>query len=109
MFDTLAVARQLAAGGVAREQAEVIAGAIGHATEQGDQVTSDQFKAGLAELRTEIANLDTRLSAQVAELRTEQRTQIAELRTQIAELSFAPSCAPRSAGSGPKWRNSRAG
>ncbi len=26
-----------------------------------DQVTSDQFKAGLAELRTETANLETRL------------------------------------------------
>jgi hypothetical protein len=69
MFDTLAVAQQLAAGGVARDQAEVIAGAIGSAVEQG---------AGLAGLRTEIANLDTRLSAQIAELRAEQRTQIAE-------------------------------
>jgi hypothetical protein len=29
-------------------------------------------------LRTEIANLDTRLSAQIAELRAEQRTQVAE-------------------------------
>ena len=51
MFDTLAVARQLAAGGVAREHAEVIAGAIGHAVDQGGHVTSDHFKAGLAEVR----------------------------------------------------------
>jgi hypothetical protein len=72
MFDTLAVAQQLAAGGVARDQAEVIAHAIRQGAEQGDHVTSDQFKAGLAEVRTEIANLDTRLSAQIAELRTEQ-------------------------------------
>ena len=71
MFDTLAVAQQLAAGGVARDQAEVIAGAIGSAVEQG-------VLPGLAGLRTEIANLDTRLSAQIAELRAEQRTQIAE-------------------------------
>ena len=60
MIDTLAVARELTAGGVSRDQAEVIAGAIGHAV-QGDHVTSDQFKAGLAELRTEMANLETRL------------------------------------------------
>ena len=61
MIDTLAVARELTAGGVSREQADVIAGAIGHAVEQGEHVTSDQFKAGLAELRTEMANLETRL------------------------------------------------
>ena len=45
--------------------------------EQGEHVTSDQFKAGLtemragqrteiAEVRTEIANLDTRLSTQIS-------------------------------------------
>lgn len=45
MLDTLAVARQLTDGGVARNQAEVIAGAIGQAVEQGDHVTSDQFNA----------------------------------------------------------------
>ena len=82
MFDTLAVAQQLAAGGVARDQAEVIAHAIHQGVEHGDHVTSDLFKAGLAEVRTEIANLDTRLSAQIAELRTDQRTQLAELRTE---------------------------
>jgi hypothetical protein len=86
MFDTLAVAQQLAAGGVARDQAEVIAHAIRQGAEQGDHVTSDQFKAGLAEVRTEIANLDTRLSAQIAELRTEQHTEIAGVRTEIANL-----------------------
>ena len=45
MFDTLAVAQQLAAGGVERDQAEVIAKAIHDGLEQGDHVTSDQFKA----------------------------------------------------------------
>ena len=30
----------------------------------------DQFKAGLAEVRTEIANLDKRLSTQIANLET---------------------------------------
>ncbi|MCY4027906.1 MAG: hypothetical protein OXH75_16540 [Acidobacteria bacterium] len=63
MFDTLAIAQQLAAGGVARDQAEVIAKAIHDGVEQGDHVTSDQFKAGLAEVRTEITALDARLAA----------------------------------------------
>ena len=65
MFDTLAVAQQLAAGGVDRDQAEVIAKAI-----HDDHVISDQFRAGFAEVRAEIANLDTRLSTQITELRT---------------------------------------
>ena len=55
MFDTLTVARQLAAGGVDREQAEVIAKAIHDGLEHGDHVTSDQFKSGLVEVRAEIA------------------------------------------------------
>ena len=78
MFDTLAVAQQLAAGGVARAQAVVIAGAIRQAVDQGEHVASDQFKAGLAEVRAEIAEvraeisgLDTRLSTQIADVRTE--------------------------------------
>lgn len=83
MLDTLAVARELTAGGVDRNQAEVIAGAIGHAVEQGDHVTSDQFRAGLSELRaevrTEIAALDTRLSTQIAGVRTE----VANLETRL--------------------------
>ena len=104
MFDTLAVAQQLAAGGVARDQAEVIAHAIRQGVEQGDHVTSDQFKAGVAELRTEIAaldtrvstaiagvraeiaNLDTRLSTQIAALDTRVSTEIAGVRTEIANL-----------------------
>ena len=61
MFDTLTVAQQLAAGGVERDQAEVIAKAIHDGLEHGDHVTSDQFRAGLAEVRAEIANLETRL------------------------------------------------
>ena len=61
MFDTLTVAQQLAVGGVERDQAEVIAKAIHDGLEHGDHVTSDQFRAGLAEVRTEIANLETRL------------------------------------------------
>ena len=61
MFDSLAVARQLTDAGIDRDQAAAIADAVRQAAEHGNHVTSDQFKAGLAELRTEIANLETRL------------------------------------------------
>ncbi len=56
------------------------------AAEHGDHVTPDQFTAGIAEVRTENASLDTRLSTQIADLRTEQRTDIAGMRTEIANL-----------------------
>ena len=75
MLDTLSVAQELTAGGIDRDQAEVIANAMRKLAQQGDHVTSDQFKAGLAEVRTEIA-----------ELRTEQRTDIAGVRTEIADV-----------------------
>ena len=52
----------------------------------GDHVTSDQFTAGLAEVRAEIAALDTRFSTQIADLRAEQRTATAGVRTEIAEV-----------------------
>ena len=93
MLDTLAVAQQLARGGVARGQAEAIAGAIHEAVQQGDSVTADQFKAGVAELRTEIAGLDKRLSAEIAGVRTDLANpgkrlsaEIAGLRTDLANL-----------------------
>ena len=57
--------------------------ALRQAAEQGDHVTSDQFKAGLAEVRTElrleIASLDNRLSTQIAGVRTE----VANLETRL--------------------------
>ena len=93
MFDTLSVAQQLAAGGVDRDQAEVIAKAIHDGLEQGNHVTSDQFKAGLAEVRIELAGLDTRLSTEIAGVRTEiaaldtrLSTQMGGVRTEIANL-----------------------
>ena len=84
MLDTHAVARSLTDAEFTPAQADAITNAVRLAAEQGDHVTSDQFKAGLAEVRTEIAALDTRLSTQIADLRTEQRTQIADVRTEIA-------------------------
>ncbi len=44
------------------------------------------MRAEIAEVRTEIANLDTRISAQIANLDTRLSTQIAEVRTEIASL-----------------------
>ena len=86
MFDTQAVARSLTAADLTPAQADAITNAVRQAVDQGDHVTSDQFKAGLAEVRTEIANLDTRLSTQAAEMRAEQRTGIAGVRAEIANL-----------------------
>ena len=83
IFDTLTVAQQFAAGGVAR-QAEGIAKAIRDGHEQGAHFTSDQFKAGLAEVRTEYASLDTRLLTEIAGVRTEVANLDTRLSTQIA-------------------------
>ena len=86
MLDTQAVARSLTAADFTPAQADAITNAVRQAVDQGDQVTSDQFKAGLAEVRTEIASLDMRLSTQAAEMRAEQRTGIAGVRAEIANL-----------------------
>ena len=86
MLDTHAVARSLTDAEFTPAQADAITNAIRQAAEHGDHVTSDQFTAGLAEIRaeiaevrTEIAGLDTRLSTQIAEVRTE----IANLETRL--------------------------
>ena len=93
MFDTHAVARSLTAADFTPAQADALTDALRMATEHGDHVTADQFKAGLAEVRTEIANLETRLSTEVAGVRTEianldtrLSTQIAEVRSEIGNL-----------------------
>ena len=88
MLDTHAVARSLTAADFTPAQADAVTDALRLVVEQGDHVTSDQFKAGLtemraqqrteiaevrteiAEVRTEIANLDTRLSTQISTAET---------------------------------------
>ena len=60
VLDTLAIARDLTVGGIDRGHAEVLANAIRQAAEQGDHVTRDHFNAGLADVRTEFANVRTR-------------------------------------------------
>ena len=86
MLDTHAVARSLTAADFTPAQADALTDALRRVAEHGDHVTSDQFKVGLAEVRTEIANLDTRLSTQTAEVRTEIANLDTRLSTQIAEV-----------------------
>ena len=97
MLDTHAVAQSLTAVEFTPAQADAVTAALRSVVEQGDHVTSDQFKAGIAEMRaeqraeiagvrTEIANLDTRLSTQIADLRTEQRTAISVLEARMAAM-----------------------
>lgn len=59
--------------------------AVSLAAERDEPVTSDQFKASLAEVRTEISALDTRLSTQITDVRAE----IANLADRLA-LPTAP-------------------
>ena len=70
MLDTHAVARSLTDAEFTDAQADAITNAVRLAAEHGDHVTSDQFKVGLAEVRSEIAGLDARLSSQIANLET---------------------------------------
>ena len=60
MLDTHAVARSLTDAAFTPAQADAITNAVRLAAEHGDHVTPDQFTAGLAEVRTEIAALGTR-------------------------------------------------
>ena len=74
MLDTHAVAQSLTAADFTPAQADALTNALRLAAEQGDHVTSDQFKAGQAEVRAEIANLDTRLSTQISRIESELKS-----------------------------------
>ena len=82
MFDTLAVAQEMTAGGVDRDEAETIAGAMRKAIDEHDHVTTGQFTAGVAEIRRELAKMDKRIS----EVDKRLSTQIADLHTAIAKM-----------------------
>ena len=59
------------------------------AAEHSDHVTTDQFKAGLAGLRTEVAGYRAEVTVQIADVAgqiAEQRADTAEVRTEIANL-----------------------
>lgn len=65
MFDTLSIARQLAAAGIEPEQADAIAEAVKTAAEHdasGIDTKTLATKADLAELRAELAAVETRLT-----------------------------------------------
>ena len=95
MLDTHAVARSLTDAEFTPAQADAITNAVRQAAEHGDQVTSDQFKTGLAELRTEMAGQRADLTGQSAEVAGE----VAEVRAgsfgQLVSGAGPPS--PRSA------------
>ena len=57
MLDTHSTARSLSEANLTPAQVDAITEAVRQAADHGDHVTSEQFKAGLAELRTEIAGL----------------------------------------------------
>ena len=64
MFDTLAIARQLAAAGIRPEQADAITEAVKTAAEHdagGIDTKNLATKADLAELRTEITAMEARI------------------------------------------------
>ncbi len=81
MLDTHAVARSLTAVDFTPAQADALTDALRLVVEHGNHVTTDQFKAGLTEMRaelrteiagvrTEMANLDTRLSTRISAAET---------------------------------------
>ncbi len=57
MFDTHSIARTLSEADLTPAQVDAITEAVRQAADHGNHVTSEQFKAGVAELRTEIAGL----------------------------------------------------
>ena len=61
MFDTHEIARSLTDANLTPAQADAITAAIRQAAEHGEHVTPQTSSARLAELRAEIAQLETRL------------------------------------------------
>ena len=61
MFDTHEIARSLTDANLTAAQADAITAAIRQAAEHGEHVTPQMLNAGLAELRADIAQLETRL------------------------------------------------
>ena len=59
------------------------------AAEHGKHVTPDEFKAGIAELRAEIAEQRAAQRGQNAELRAEVRRENAELRSEVSRETAA--------------------
>ncbi len=90
MLDTLEVARSLTDAEFTSAQANAITNAVRRAAEHGDHVTSDRFKAGLAEvraeMRTEFTEVRAEMRTEFADVRAEMRTEFAAVRTEIADV-----------------------
>ena len=82
MLDTLDVAQSLRDVQFPDAQAAAIAKAVGQASEHGDHVTRDQFKAGISELRLELATVREGLREEIAGVRAE----VASVRTEVANV-----------------------
>ena len=83
MLDRHPIARSLTGADFTPAQADALTDALREFTEEGDHVTSDQFKAGQVEIRAEIAELRAEQRTQIAEVRG---ARIADVRTEIANL-----------------------
>ena len=57
MFDTHSIARTLSEADLTPAQVDAITEAVRQAADHGDHVKFEQFKAGIAKLRTELAGL----------------------------------------------------
>ena len=92
MLNTLEITRTLTDTGLKPDQAAAITHAVQQAAEHGKHVTPDEFKAGVAELRADIAehraaqrSETAELRADIAEHRAAQRSETAELRAEISK------------------------
>ena len=86
MLDTLDVAQSLRDVQFPDAQAAAIAKAVGQASEHGDHVTRDQFKAGISELRLEVAVVREGLREEIATVREGLREEIAGVRAEVASV-----------------------
>ena len=86
MLDTFDVAQSLRDVQFPDAQAAAIAKAVGQASEHGDHVTRDQFKAGISELRLELATVREGLREEIATVREGLREEIAGVRAEVASV-----------------------
>lgn len=89
MLNTLEIARTLTDTGLKPDQAAAISHAVQQAAEHGKHVTPDEFKAGIAELRAEIAEQRAAQRGENAEWRAEVRRENAELRFEVSRETAA--------------------
>ena len=87
-FDTLAFAKKLKSAGYTEAQAEALVEAqaeVFRGMLDSTLTTKTEFKAGIQEVRSEIAAVRTELKEEIAAVRTELKEDIAGLRTELKE------------------------